>query len=92
MTEPRDALPASITLMVGITTLFAMTACKQVDPTLDDWPCTVDSDCIEGLLCSPTLKSCVSCIDNDGDGYGTGSGCAGTDCNDSVAACTSDCT
>ena len=31
------------------------------------------------------------CVDNDGDGYGTGEGCLGPDCDDTLPACNEDC-
>lgn len=40
----------------------------------------IDNDCYGGdLPCPP------ACIDEDGDGYGTGAGCWGPDCDDSAA-------
>ena len=37
----------------------------------------IDNDCEDGDLECPT-----DCTDSDGDGYGTGNGCTGTDCDD----------
>ncbi len=32
--------------------------------------------------CMPVNQECESCVDQDGDGFGVGSGCLGLDCND----------
>lgn len=57
--------------------------------------CTGDDDCPTGFSCKtppggelnqclPDGGACVECFDPDNDGYGTGTGCAGFDCNQDV--------
>ncbi len=51
----------------------------------------IDNDC-DGKTDAADPDCAVStCADEDGDGFGTGAGCLGTDCNDSFATCTTDC-
>lgn len=47
--------------------------------------CVVDvATGIDSPVCMPTGGPC--CVDEDGDGFGAGSGCEGTDCDDDDAA------
>ncbi|MFO0750722.1 MAG: OmpA family protein [Myxococcota bacterium] len=48
--------------------------------------CEVDDDDQDGIPNDADL-----CNDKDGDNYGTGPNCAGADCDDTIKACTTDC-
>ena len=57
----------------------------------DDTACPGDYRCapVAGVAerqCIPRSGSCAPCFDPDGDGYGLGSECLGTDCNESSTA------
>jgi|GEM_PF-786208 len=53
----------------------------------------LDNDC-DGPVDGADLPDCAvdDCVDNDGDGYGSGTTCAnGPDCDDTTPKCTTDC-
>ncbi|PKN54567.1 MAG: hypothetical protein CVU56_25950 [Deltaproteobacteria bacterium HGW-Deltaproteobacteria-14] len=53
----------------------------------------LDNDC-DGPIDGADLPDCAvdDCVDNDGDGYGSGTTCAhGPDCDDTTPKCTTDC-
>ena len=50
-------------------------------PRGDAWD---NQTCPTGFVCETgTCRELVDCVDNDRDGYGTGAGCLGPDCDDS---------
>ena len=55
------------------------TACADDDGCEDGFECAEFDD---GDQCVPTGGSCSDCEDADGDGYGVGAGCLGTDCDE----------
>jgi subtilisin-like proprotein convertase family protein len=72
---------------VGVPGVAGQSVCAVV--------CLTDADCGEGLDCVPVttgsdaLSACLpvdTCLDGDGDGFGLGAACLGTDCDDSVAS------
>jgi Putative metal-binding motif len=83
---PCDTDDACISgLCVGVPGVAGQSVCAVV--------CLTDADCGEGLDCVPVttgsdaLSACLpvdSCLDGDGDGFGLGAACLGTDCDDSV--------
>ncbi len=52
----------------------------------------LDNDC-DGLTDAEDTVDCPvdDCVDADGDGFGQGTTCAGADCDDTAAGCTTDC-
>ena len=84
---PCDTDDACISgLCVGVPGVAGQSVCAVV--------CLTDADCAEGLDCVPVttgsdaISACLpvdTCLDGDGDGFGLGAACLGTDCDDSVA-------
>lgn len=59
------------------------TTCGADDPCPAGATCTTTTtDAGDVEVCVPDAGQCTACIDPDGDGYGVGPGCAGTDCNE----------
>lgn len=58
---------------------FCLVPCDEDDACDDGYEC-VDAD--GSMVCIPLTNSCGACEDGDGDGYGEGPGCLGTDCRD----------
>jgi outer membrane protein OmpA-like peptidoglycan-associated protein len=52
---------------------------------------TLDNDCDGKTDLADSDCAVATCTDKDGDGFGTGAGCLGTDCDDKFATCTTDC-
>ena len=50
-----------------------------------------DNDCDAKIDGADPDCVVITCTDADHDGYGAGAGCLGPDCNDALAACTTDC-
>ncbi len=63
----------------------------EINPEDQSHNCPEGNNCeqlgIDLFACVPQGIACIdSCIDNDGDGYGIGSGCLGLDCHDDDTA------
>ena len=79
-TEDLDCIEG---LCVGVPGVSGQSVCSLI--------CLTDADCSEGLDCVPVttgsdgISACLpvdTCLDGDGDGYGLGAACLGTDCDD----------
>jgi subtilisin-like proprotein convertase family protein len=73
-------------LCVGVPGVAGQSVCSVI--------CRTDADCAEGLDCVPVtvgsdgISACLpvdTCLDGDGDGFGLGAACLGTDCDDTAA-------
>ncbi|MCB9730002.1 MAG: OmpA family protein [Deltaproteobacteria bacterium] len=51
----------------------------------------VDNDCDGKTDAADPDCAVATCTDKDNDGFGTGAGCLGPDCNDNFKTCTTDC-
>jgi hypothetical protein len=89
----------SLFRLIGIFCLCAALCCgcyssirPMFDGSQEDGPGeTVEGEPWEEVANEADGEEELACIDSDGDGYGEGPGCAGPDCNDDVATCTTDC-
>ena len=85
---PCDTDDACISgLCVGVPGVAGQSVCAVV--------CLSDVDCGDGLDCVPVttgadaISACLpveTCLDGDGDGFGLGAACLGTDCDDTAAS------
>ena len=85
---PCDTDEACISgLCVGVPGVAGQSVCSVV--------CLTDADCGDGLDCVPVttgadgISACLpvdTCLDGDGDGFGLGAACLGTDCDDTAAS------
>jgi formylglycine-generating enzyme required for sulfatase activity len=72
----------AILLVVGMSTFgFGPVGCKSGDDDDDTTPVTDDDD-DDDTTTDDDDDDTIDCIDNDGDGYGVGDDCLGTDCDD----------
>lgn len=62
------------------------TDCNQADPKVYQGAPEICDDGIDQDCNGEDLPCAGNCTDGDDDGYGTGTGCLGTDCNDSNAS------
>jgi cysteine-rich repeat protein len=59
---------------------FCARACSDAEPCPDGFVCQEVGRELD--QCVPRLEVCAGCLDEDGDRYGVGEECLGTDCND----------
>ncbi|MFT7624711.1 MAG: hypothetical protein ACI9WU_003900, partial [Myxococcota bacterium] len=70
----------------------ALIGTDPLDQDTDDGGATDLQELIQGTNpVNNPADDFAACVDNDGDGFGTGAGCNGPDCNDGFATCTTEC-
>lgn len=62
---------------------FCLPSCADASTCPVGTTCEVTDSA--GEVCFPEAATCAGCADNDGDGYGVGALCLGSDCNDGDA-------